>query len=78
MATTSDERRKEPKESWSVCPHCGAHFRTWNCWFGSTLWVWGYNSMEPVMEFRFCPNCWKELKGSESDGTEWRNPPRIR
>ena len=66
MAPTS----KEPKESWSACPHCGARFRTWNCWFGSTLWVWDYNSMEPVMDFRFCPNCGEELERSGSDDND--------
>lgn len=66
MAPTS----KEPKESWSACPHCGARFRTWNCWFGSTLWVRGCNGMEPVMEFRHCPNCGKELERSGSDDND--------
>lgn len=70
MAPTSDERREEPKESWTECTNYGARFMTWNRWYGSTLWVCGPYSMEPVMGFRFCPNCGKELEEGGSDGTD--------
>ena len=63
MAPTS----KEPKESWSACQHCGARFRTWDRWYGSTLWVRRDGELEPEREFRHCPNGGEERERSGSD-----------
>lgn len=62
MAPTSNERREVPNESWSACPRCGARFRTWDCWYGSAVWVFDGSEFEPVLQFRYCPVCGRELK----------------
>lgn len=67
MVTTSNERREAPNESWTECPHCGASFRTWDCWYGSAVWVFDGSELEPVPVFRHCPNCGEELERSGSD-----------
>ncbi len=59
--------REFDEDSWAECPHCGARFRMWDSWFGSTLWVRDGSDFEPVPAFRCCPNCGRELEGSGSD-----------
>lgn len=58
---------EEPDGVWADCPHCGARLRIWDKWYGAALWVRDCNGMEPVMEFRHCPNCGEELERSGSD-----------
>ena len=70
MAPTSEERREVASESWTQCPHCGSWLRTWDRWFGSTLWVRRDGELEPERDFRHCPNCGEELERSESDGND--------
>lgn len=70
MGMNSTGHRYMPKESWNRCPRCGSRFMTWNQWRGCTMWVRGYNGMEPALKFMFCPNCGGKLEEGRSDGTD--------
>lgn len=68
MEPNSGILREFEEDLWTECPHCGAHFRTWDSWFGSTLWVRDGDGMDPVPKFSYCPNCGEDLNLKKKEG----------